>query len=416
MPSLPEFPSYIDGDPASPELVLQTPKEYPFQALGDTTTAVYMKTFRVLGRAFSPTAHGTEDPDNPGHYLIAESKLEWERGPWATFTRTYAAIPPEQTDYNTLAITLPDLTSLGGEEGRGLLFAANNTATLFTAIYLGNTVYTSGEMFALKQGTGSSPVATGGTFTLTYKTSTTGALAYDADSATILAALNALADVVTDGITFTSATNTLGATVNRRLELVTDQPLLASVTMDPSSLSPTSARTVFYDQGLVGNGSYVTITIAHRFTVTAHAFDEADDLILVNPEMTDEGYLVPPFLRVPSGDWEIVDTNTIAILRSIFDVTLYTQVGDPTSGGGYMPGTYRIPCRLVSNFYLPGVTPGITTPADIEIPARTGIDAIVEALLAGQTGTVVFDVSDFIRWRGGPIIQLTTTEIDLEQF
>lgn len=414
MPSLPEFPAYIDGDPAAPELILQTPKEYPFQALGDNTTAVYTKTFRVLGRAFSPTALGTVDLDNAGHYLIGETKLEWDHGPWGTFTRTYAAIPPEQTDYSTIAITLPELTSRGGEEGAGRRFGAGGSDTLFTAIYMGSTAYADNVMYALVSGTGSSPIATGGTFTLTYKSSTTAGLAYNADSSTIESAINALSDVVSDGITF-AANNTLGAAVNRRLELQSDVPLSAPVTMDASSLSPTSARTVHYETGLVGSGSYVTITIAHRFTVPGHGFDEADALILVNPNMTGEGLTVP-FLLVPSGLWEVVDTSTIAILHGIYDPSLYTLVGDPTSSGSYLPGTYRIVCRLVSNYYLPGVSPGISTPADIPIPARSGIDALVDALLAGETGTIVYDVSDFVRWRGGPIIELTTTEINLEHF
>lgn len=394
---------------ATPVQIGQAEIEYPFAALGDTTTYVRRRTFKQHVDFFSPATLGTVDPLDANAYLIAESPPLPTATGLVRFERTYAKIPGELTDYSTLVLTLPVLEDLGGISLTGYLLRERpNGIFPLTATQRESTLYSDrGQLYGdAKAASTNTHYLTGGTFTLKYKTSTTAAIDYDEDDANIISALNNLSDVISDGITFDLANNQLDEPTQASLTLGATTSFSVDVTIDLTSATPSTARTSYTYR--TSTGSQV-LGIATRLTITGHGFDESDTFAIVN-ENTSETFRVWVF---DPDIWEEIDANTVAVYFPFNYSDELLAFAEESSS--YTPGTVRVPCRLVSNFYLPGVSPGITTAADIPVPARVGTEAIVNALLAGSTGTMIVDVNDFVRWLGGPIIQLTTVEIDLEQ-
>lgn len=112
-----------------------------------------------------------------------------------------------------------------------------------------------------------------------------------------------------------------------------------------------------------------------------------------------------------AGQYTVVDPNTITLLG----VNLGTTV---TSAGkllrSYTPGTDRVGTKLTQMFYLPGVTAGITTPADITIPSPLLNDAeFLASVVANLTGYQVYDSSALEQWMGTPIYTQTQISINM---
>jgi hypothetical protein len=83
------------------------------------------------------------------------------------------------------------------------------------------------------------------------------------------------------------------------------------------------------------------------------------------------------------------------------------------SRGSFGSGSRYLRCRRVTDFYLPGITPGITTEADIPLPSdQSNSSEFIDALLAGG-GDINVQVGELTRWRGSPIYQITKTVIDV---
>src|SRR5690606_38192111 len=225
--------------------------------------------------------------------------------------------------------------------------------------------------------------ATGGTFTLTYKSSTTSALDWDITDGDLTTAVNSLADVIADGFTVTAG-NKLSSAQQRYIELACCVTPPDTFRAEHSSITPCTAQSVhLYHPGRT-NTQY--LVIAQPLINPAHGLDHSQSIAFLD---LDAEAVNPVFQFMPAA-WDVIDSNTIEVRTQLFNTDDELKV--MSLHAGLTSGTFRVPCRIVSNFYLPGVTPGITTPADIPIPERSGIDAIVSALLAGQTGSVVYDV------------------------
>lgn len=80
----------------------------------------------------------------------------------------------------------------------------------------------------------------------------------------------------------------------------------------------------------------------------------------------------------------------------------------------YTSGADRIGTKITSDFYLPGVSPGIGTPADITIPSPLINDAaFLAAVVATLTGYVDYDSRDLAKWNDWPIYTLGKTKINM---
>jgi len=228
--SAPTLPKYIDGLFTTPRRISRTPYRYPFWRLGDVTTKDYDAVYVVQIDSFTPTAKGTEDPENTGHYLIAESQPEIFQGDLAMFRRTYSKIPTTQTEEATIMVTrpIPGLSAYPGVFGSYRVFQPDTTLQQFDA-YLAALVSSDSGATAL--------YPTGGTYTLSFAGDTTGALNYNASSGDLQTALNALTSISNrGGVTVAGTYNSTGG-------FTVSFNSYAAATVDVSSLTATPFAT-----------------------------------------------------------------------------------------------------------------------------------------------------------------------------
>ena len=80
----------------------------------------------------------------------------------------------------------------------------------------------------------------------------------------------------------------------------------------------------------------------------------------------------------------------------------------------YTAGTDRVGTKLIQNFYLPGVTVGITTPTDIPIPDPLLNDTkFLLAALANTSGYQIYDSTALGPWNKSPIYEQTAIYINM---
>lgn len=386
--SVPSNPFYIDGDFSTPTRISRTPFEYPFRGLGDTTAKTYEAAYVVSIDSFTPTAAGTVDPEAAGFYLLSESKPEIFQGKLAIFRRVYGNIPGTQTDYSTLVINKPAFPTADFNSAW-----ASSTSATATAEIWGATIAATVAMYA-----------TGGTFTITYKTSTTAALNYNDSAATIAAAVNALADVVADGFTVT-ATNQIAA--NGLLQVADASGAFTPSGSDFSINSASLTPAVVADQtNGAGSATWRIARTALNFNKVGHGLSAAQ-AIRINTTTTGGG-----------------TATTVASVVDADNFTVANGVGNPSAWAyyrkllrSYTPGTARVAAKLVQSFYLPGVTVGITTPADIPVPAVAINDTQLLTLITDSaTGFQTYDADPVAHWPSeeSPIYTQTLKKINLD--
>lgn len=158
-------------------------------------------------------------------------------------------------------------------------------------------------------------------------------------------------------------------------------------------------------------GPLLTATSANsggntRLTATAHGIAGTESIIVAGIGGSTARYGI-----VAPGAYTVVDANTIDVLGynlGTAAISLAKYLRD------YTPGTDRVGLRRTQKFYLPGVTSGITTPADIPLPSLLVNDVeLLASLLANLTGYQTYDASALTRWNDGPIYTQTYDEIDM---
>lgn len=393
--------TYQDLYWGTPRRIAQRPREYPFRFNGDVATYIYESTYAVdIGR-FTPTAAGTVDPENAAAYLLEETKPEIQQGRIATFRRTYSTVPTTQIVTSTQQITkpLPSAVGITGQTCIDYVQLEYPGVTVGLAFpYLGGT-WVANKVYTRLTAAGVSTPASGGTFTLTYRGNTTAALAYNATNATINAAFNALASVITDGLTVNA--NNLLSTPTCDLSLAFSAGSTSfRVTMNAGSLTPAGASTAFT---LILSPTIQSAYLALRATVTAHGFNAANPLLV---SVSDFSY----FQLLPaSTKWSVIDANTIAFFSLIRAGASFGQYLRD-----YTPGIQRVRTKITQRFYLPGVTSGIATADDIPVPSILQNDiAFLTTSLSNLSGYEAYSASELEKWRGGAIYSQSTVEINM---
>ena len=380
------------------------------QALTGTSPGPYVSTAANTRAVSAPpvdsNAAGTIE--DPFAYLIKET--EPEPGPLdlgtARWQRMAARVPADVVSGGSRVITKPAPSSFG--TSRGLLYQVTSSGldvatSLGTSYDYSNTVFANNQAFALKVASSTLTQPSGGTFTLTYRTSTTAALAYNAANATINAAINALADVVSDGLTF-SATNSVATwpLVTGYIQLaITVGSTTNRVTMNAASLTPAGAAAAFT---YVVSGTVQQIYIAARSTITAHGFTSTSDLAV---------YGSPGYYLLPDSQWNVIDANTVTFNWGIAGNN-YTSASIGQYSRDYTPGTDRVLTQNTQRFYLPGVTSGITTFSDIPAPTILLNDLeFIAAVIANTSGYVTYDATELTRWMDSAIYTQTFEAINM---
>ena len=243
------------------------------------------------------------------------------------------------------------------------------------------------------------PAFSSGTFTLTAFGQTTGNIAYNATAADIATALNALSNVTARG----------GCTVTKYtgLQFTVLFPYQAILTA-ANSLTPSNS-TINVTTGNVYNTSQAirfTSATAERVLsfATEHGILPGDTIFLQadGDYITGiTGFSVPSpfslsFAVIPGGIYQTV--------------AAFISAGKPTST--YTAGLTLTRVKRVSEFFLPGVTPGVNTADDIPLPAYQGDDiSLLNAIFDGST-EINYQVGELEQWRDSPILVRTVTKLN----
>lgn len=386
---------------------------FPFLQNGDLGSRIYARSLLQREANYIPMKPGTEldhvwPGGDPNAYSLPDSSIEPTGiGDLVRFTRSYARIPVQQVSYpgsryfslptvpnefdglSSMAVTNYPLNSAAGlgfyNVSASAIFLENNKQLYGPVVTLGNK--TIGR-------------ATAGTFTLTYGANTTAALNWNDSNATIAAAINGLASITAAGLT-ASVTNSLSSTSGGTLTITwTVASTLTAVTMNAGSLTVTTSTNVTTQ---IPTSANQVIRIPDHYVATSHGLDTAQSLAVVRSNDS--------MMLFATANWGSVDSNTLW-LPTTTAVGDYKFVADFSRN--YAPGKlYLLRTKIIEDFFLPGVTTGITTAADI--PIDIGLQApsdFVNALLT-LSGWQTYETEGPAFWLGGPIYRRAYTQINL---
>lgn len=356
---------------------------------------------------------------DPLAYLADETDPKVITSAFSEITRTFARIPLPQTVYSSMAITKPAVPNQS--TGTQIFFKQGTSSDIPAGI--GNGMYYSGYLFSpenifygpLQTASITPAVAvTAGQFTLNYRGSVTGNLNYNDAIATILTALNGLAAVIADGLTYSIAAGSATLLVSTG-ELILQNSVGATafrIVMNSAGFSPSGATVTFT---YIASPTQQIINTATYANIVSHGFNPSLPLINAPSTVATSGNNIviaqPRITGLGAGSWVVVDSNTLALSTNVspgITNALFAQ-----SLRSYTPGPDRVGCKLVTSFYLPGVTTGITTPADIPIPAPLINDTdFLAAVLANTSGYLNYDADPLTPWLG-PIFEQTQKQINM---
>lgn len=379
------FSRYIDGYYGTPRRISRTPREYPFRHLGDLTTAIYSADYLVDQAAFIPTARGTVDPENPGFYLIAESKAEIAQGDLAGLRRTYANVPGIQLDYSTLVINKPAFPTNDFNGAWSDSTSATSVANIWGAVIATTAVEWK---------------VTGGTYDVRYNGSAPVTLNWNDSAATIQTALNT---IITGGVTVVFIETNQVISVTR-----VGGADLTLVTFDFSNLTGNGGVVSLGGLG-TASGAYSFASAHVTWTKTAHGLSASENIRL---GMSSTG------------------GGSIAVVQSVPTADTFRTLNPSTAGSTvmsvqnyrtllrtYTPGTDRVVLQLISSYYLPGVTPGISSAADITPPDVAINDTQLLTLITNSaTGFQTYDADPIAHWPNelSPIYVQTLKKINVD--
>lgn len=351
-----------------------------------------------------------------------------------TYTITYAGQTTGAIAYNASAGTvqtalnaLGKITALGGvtvtgsvSAGFSVVFANPSLLTVNTASLTvsGGSISSSPfggnanrNFFQVPQiqASGSAFTITGGTFTITILGQTTAAIAYNATAATVAAALNALTNFAAYGFTASVDTGTNSTIYPGSYFLYFTISIKAATLSATSTLLPPAISISVAGDGY-GTDQRQTVTFpagtgSRTMTVPAHGFTTNDTLFVKIGDNYYDG--------IAPGGFTLPDSDTVLITQAggqLTDTGLAAQCGKRTISG-YSPTATQTRVKYVTDFYLPGVSAGITTIDDIPLPTYQGDPAsLLTAIFAG-TSTINYQVGALEIWKG-PIIQRKITTLN----
>lgn len=241
---------------------------------------------------------------------------------------------------------------------------------------------------------------TGGTFTLTAFSQTTAALAYNATASDVQTALNGLSQVANKGNCVVTGNLKDG------FAIAFSNP---AFTVDVTSLTPSgSTAAVSITDSDIGRLQSIIFagTLAFRDVYSPNHGISNGGVIYIKDSTTYYGGI---------SRYLVVDANTVRLTLLYGDAYVVaspiTEIG-PRTRAAYKPGSSTVRCRRITDYYLPGVTTGITTADDIPLPInQADATALLLAILAGA-GAINVEVGDIFTYRESPILGLTRTEVD----
>jgi hypothetical protein len=145
-------------------------------------------------------------------------------------------------------------------------------------------------------------------------------------------------------------------------------------------------------------------------TITNHGFENSKSVVLQYGN-SNSVYVVSHLLAAnPTASlWSYINANAINTNSALnFNYAAYSSAGQQSRGPFSTNGKF-VRCRRITDFYYPGITPGIATAADIPVPANESDSTVfIDKLLAG-TGDINMQVGEIVRWKDSPIYSITKT-------
>lgn len=144
------------------------------------------------------------------------------------------------------------------------------------------------------------------------------------------------------------------------------------------------------------SGSDTDVTVA-----STASFDEAEGIMFTASSL---------IFYAPAGTWSISSGTVIKLEGANYSTSV---TGIAVRYRSFTSGPDRVKIKLVQDFYLPGVTTGITTAADIPVADPLINDsAFIDAVIANLSGYVNYDAEPLQFWLG-PIYTQIKQQIDM---
>lgn len=327
----------------------------------------------------------------------------------ARLSRTYMRVPAAQTDYGSSIINRPKMNNIKSGSSYAASFD-DDTSVVWSARKTVNSISTPE---APANSSVESP-ATIGTLPASVTISFTGntgtqTFAANASDATIKDQLStAVTGSTASAANFKIVRNVTGVTVS----VVTTNTTVSAISSDAASVVVTPLITLGLATGGVAMEIFsfeaATVNAASIRTLTtsaAHGFSAGNLVALWNGDkLVGTGTMV----AAPT-------TTTLTIeLKEIpgkdFAVTNCARMNDGTR---YVNGPVSVSTKIVTDFYYPGWSPGITTPADIAL-VTPQLDPIswLGLIVAGTTYGVI-EGSQLEKYLGGPFYSQTTVSAQM---
>ena len=352
---------------------------YPFinAATKDNVTKGTVRNYVVVPSSYTPAAALSTDPADNTQYLLNESELSVEGG-LGRFSRTYCKVPTDQVDYSSIVINKPQFPAA----------SSSVSYSLYNNYYI-PTPQTTSNVWSQTVASNVYLNVAGGTFTVTYGSNTTASLNYNDSNATIAAAINGLASMVANAITV-SVTNDISNTRSPQITVTraTGVNTLSAMTM-AFSLTP--------DQNVYTPGP--NTTFSQYYPMRNNAL-----VISTDHGRTNSSYvgIVDTFslpLLLLSGNANVINANAFTVRNNTLTGSFYALTGYRYVQRSYTPGTDRVLTKQIDKFYLPTVTAGITTAADIPVPNVAINDTQLLDLITGSaTGFQNYDAEPVTGW------------------
>ena len=342
-----------------------------------------------------------------------------------TYTLSFRGVATASINYNDVAATVATrlnansyITALGGVTVAGsytagflVTWATLGAATLGTGSLTGtftSSVQTNnaGYLQIITIGGG----VASGTYTVTILGQTTAAINYNASISAISSAINALTNVIAAGGCTITGVGFLGGIINFMVQFI--QPLITGVS---TALTPPSSSVLAASGVLVVNSVQTVFLYGATFrtvTVPSHGFQVGDTIVVAGNNVA--GYLYPGLAYFDITVFSIIDSNTIGL--TVQGTSLWSQLPVVTMLGvkrvtNYQPAPINTRCNVITDYYLPGFSPGIPTAASIPLPTpQSDPVSFISALVLG--GTLNYEVGDMAVWMG-PILSVTKKTVNV---
>lgn len=391
---------------------------YAFAAQAEQASAyhayIHTTTVSRTGSAPNLEINEAQEGSDPFAFVVYEDPKPQIEKVVAHYTRRHARVPKQQTTFpGSRYIPIPSVVNTIGD-GASVPVLQIDPMILYIgegvfnedvgAIFVNSTSY----VYGVTQEPSARVVgyATAGTFTLTFGANTTAALNYNDSGATIAAAINGLASIISAGLTAT-VTNGLTLTTGGSLLIIwTVGTTLDKVTMNAGSMTVTTSQNPTTQ---VATSTNQSILLPDHYTFSPHGFDPSLELATLNQLTSTGAYRI---LLNSTGAWGVIDANTIWLPTA---GTPSTYINAATFSSTLPSGqTILLRTKTLETYYLPGVTLGIDTPADIPVPADLQQNNAFVSAILNQSGYATYQSEGPQPWMDSLIYVVREVQINLD--